>query len=178
MQVIGNGDVMSWQDHENAVNNAGVATTYVARGALMKPWVFTEIKEKRDWDISASERLDIVKKFASNGLEHWGSDLRGVESTRRFMLEWLSFAYRYVPVGLLEALPQRTNLRPPAFVGRNDLETLLASPDPRDWIKITELVLGPAPPGFLFTPKHKATSYAAGKGGGGGGGGGAKEQEF
>ena len=174
---------MSWQDHENAVTKAGVATTYVARGALIKPWVFTEIKDKRDWDISAGERLEIVKTFARNGLEHWGSDTRGVESTRRFMLEWLSFAYRYVPVGLIEALPQRTNLRPPAFVGRSDLETLLASPDPRDWITITEMVLGPAPPRFMFTPKHKATSYgssrdAEGQRGGDGGGGGAKEQEF
>ncbi|KAH7621338.1 hypothetical protein Ndes2526B_g03677 [Nannochloris sp. 'desiccata'] len=190
MQLIGNGDVMSFEDHERAITEAGVATTYVARGALMKPWVFTEIKERRHWDISASERLDLVKKFALNGIEHWGSDTRGIENTRRFLLEWLSFANRYVPVGLIEVLPQKTNQRPPAFVGRNDLETLLSSPDPRDWIYITEMVLGPALDGFRFTPKHKGTSYASAGGGGdpGGGGGGRgggkmknhgnKEQEF
>lgn len=161
IQVIGNGDVMSWQQHEQAVREAGVATTYVARGALIKPWVFTEIKERRDWDISASERLDLIRTYAGYGLEHWGSDARGIDSTRRFLLEWLSFAYRYVPIGIVEALPQRTNHRPPAFVGRSDLETLLSSPDPRDWIRISEIVLGPSPPGFTFTPKHKATSYAS-----------------
>lgn len=52
---------------------------------------------------------------------------------RRFLLEWLSFLHRYVPVALLEVVPQRLNWRPPAFVGRSDLETWLASDNPADW---------------------------------------------
>ena len=132
----------------------------LARGALIKPWLPTEIKEKRHWDISSSERLDLLKNFVNFGLEHWGSDTRGVNTTRRFLLEWLSFLYRYVPVGLLEVTPQYINERTSSnFVGRDDLETLMASNLPQDWVKISEMLLGKVPEGFKFSPKHNAKSY-------------------
>lgn len=127
--------------------------------ALIKPWIFTEIKEKKVWDISSSERLDMLKDFGNYGLEQWGSDTMGINNTRRFMCEWLSFLCRYVPVGLLETRSdgkqglQTINDRPPAFVGRDDLETLMASPLATDWIKITEMILGPSAPDFHFEAK-------------------------
>uniref|UniRef100_A0A3Q2P8J9 tRNA-dihydrouridine(47) synthase [NAD(P)(+)] n=1 Tax=Fundulus heteroclitus TaxID=8078 RepID=A0A3Q2P8J9_FUNHE len=129
------------------------------RGALIKPWIFTEIKESRHWDISSGERLDILKDFTNFGLEHWGSDTRGVEKTRSFMLEWLSFMCRYIPVGLLERVPQKINERPPYYMGRNYLESLMASQYVEDWIRISEMLLGPVPKNFNFLPKHKANSY-------------------
>jgi hypothetical protein len=54
--------------------------------------------------------------------------------------------------------------RPPQFVGRDDRETLLASTEVKDWIKISEMILGKAPPGFTFEPKHKSNSYAEAQG--------------
>jgi tRNA-dihydrouridine synthase 3 len=51
-------------------------------------------------------------------LEHWGSDTQGINNTRRFLLEWLSFTHRYVPVGLVENPPQRLHQKPPSYRGR------------------------------------------------------------
>ncbi|KOB66603.1 tRNA-dihydrouridine(47) synthase [NAD(P)(+)] [Operophtera brumata] len=158
--VFGNGDIMCYQDYAERRKLAPtIQGVMIGRGALIKPWIFTEIKEQKLWDIRSSERFDILKKYTNYGLEHWGSDTQGVENTRRFMLEWLSFLYRYVPVGLLERPPQKINERPPSYFGRDDLETLMASNNCTDWVKISEMLLGPVPDGFQFLPKHKANSY-------------------
>uniref|UniRef100_A0A2P2I5A0 tRNA-dihydrouridine(47) synthase [NAD(P)(+)] n=2 Tax=Hirondellea gigas TaxID=1518452 RepID=A0A2P2I5A0_9CRUS len=159
MPLFGNGDVLNYEDYVAQKQMAGVDGIMIGRGALMKPWIFTEIKENRHWDISSCERFDILKEFTNNGLEHWGSDSEGVEKTRRFLLEWLSFLHRYIPIGLLERPPQSINLKPPPYVGRNDLETLMASKGSQDWIKISEMLLGPVPDNFEFLPKHRANSW-------------------
>lgn len=156
--LFGNGDILSYEDAMRA-RETGVSGIMIARGALIKPWIFTEIKESRHWDISSSERLDILRDFSNFGLEHWGCDTRGVEKTRNFMLEWLSFMCRYVPVGLLERVPQKINERPPYYMGRNYLESLMASQNVGDWVRISEMLLGPVPKNFNFLPKHKANSY-------------------
>ena len=158
---IGCGDAMNWEEVEQHCALHGVDSVMVARGALIKPWLFTEIKEKRHWDISASERLDLIRDFTRYGLEHWGADPRGVETTRRFLLEWLSFTCRYVPVGLLEVQEAKINWRPRPYVGRSDLETKLASTNSKDWVEITEMMLGKVPEGFSFVPKHKSNAYQA-----------------
>jgi len=115
LALIGNGDIFSYTDWNQALGLAAgeegrsggrVDAGMVARGALIKPWLPTEIKEQRDWDISATERFEILKTYTPYGLTHWGSDTRGVETTRKFLLEWLSYLHRYIPMGLLDILPQ------------------------------------------------------------------------
>ncbi|KAJ2748195.1 tRNA-dihydrouridine synthase 3 [Coemansia sp. BCRC 34490] len=159
MALFGGGDVMSWEDYWAHMDRAVCDGVMVGRGALIKPWIFQEIKERRVWDISASERLDMLRTFANYGMEHWGTDSQGISNVRRYLLEWQSFLHRYIPAGLLEVLPQKMNQRPPAYYGRSDLETLLASDKVNDWIKISEMILGPAPDDFVFVPKHKSNSY-------------------
>ncbi|KAG6619337.1 tRNA-dihydrouridine synthase 3 [Phytophthora cinnamomi] len=156
---VGGGDVLSYEEFDEHLQNGKLDTCMLARGALIKPWLPTEIKERRHWDISASERFDLLKDFVRFGLEHWGSDQKGVNRTRRYLLEWQSFLCRYIPVGVLETLPQRINDRPSPYYGRNDLETLMASDQAVDWVKISEMLLGPVPDGFQFVPKHRANAY-------------------
>jgi tRNA-dihydrouridine synthase 3 len=138
---VGNGDCYSHEDYYNHMDNARVDSVMVGRGALIKPWIFEEIEKGQYLDKSATERLAYIEKFAKYGLQTWGSDEQGIGSTRRFLLEWLSFAHRYVPVGLLEHLPPNIQDRPPRFRGRNDLETLMASENYKDWIKLRYVLL-------------------------------------
>mmetsp|Transcript_37104 Transcript_37104/g.115458 ORF Transcript_37104/g.115458 Transcript_37104/m.115458 type:complete len:343 (+) Transcript_37104:688-1716(+) len=156
---IGCGDVLSFEEADEHCRSHGVDAIMIGRGALMKPWIFTELAERRHWDISASERFDLTRDFVNFGLDHWGSDARGVETTRRFLLEMLSFTCRYVPIGLLETMPPKINWRPRPYIGRSDLETKLSSQSAKDWIEISEMLLGKVPAGFSFTPKHKSASY-------------------
>lgn len=138
---IGNGDCYSHVNYYDNINKGGVDSVMVARGALIKPWIFEEIEKNQYIDKTASQRLEYVEKFVKYGLEAWGSDEMGIGLTRRFLLEWLSFTHRYVPVGIMEHLPPSLQDRPPAYRGRNDMETLLASDNYQDWIKIRFVTL-------------------------------------
>ena len=161
LDIIGNGDVYHWNDWYDFKAKAGCSTVMIGRGALIKPWLFREIKERRHIDISAAERFEIIQKYARYGLERWGSDQRGVDLTRRFLLEWLSFLCRYIPFGILEkpATMRQSVPHHQRYVGRNEMETLLSSRSVSEWIRITEMVLGPVnDSNFKFTPKHKASA--------------------
>lgn len=138
---VGNGDCYSHEDYYSHLSNASVDAVMVGRGALIKPWLFEEISSAQYLDKSATERLTYIEKFAKYGMQTWGSDEQGIGTTRRFLLEWLSFAHRYVPIGILEHLPPNIQDRPPTFKGRNELETLMASEHYTDWIKLRYVIL-------------------------------------
>jgi tRNA-dihydrouridine synthase len=60
--IFGDGDCYSSQDYWEKIEQSGVDGAMVARGALIKPWIFTEIKERREWDISSGERLELIRR--------------------------------------------------------------------------------------------------------------------
>lgn len=149
--IIGNGDIMSYDDWfshqsllETKIDDTEVlglcSCAMLGRGALIKPWLGKEIHDKQNYDISATERLEMLKRFVSYGFEQYGTDTHGVETTRRFFLEWQSYLHRYVPLGITDAV-QTISQTPPLFNGRSDLETLLSSPHVADWIKLSEMLI-------------------------------------
>ena len=178
----GNGDCYSHIDYYNHLDHASVDAVMIGRGALIKPWIFEEIAQGQYLDKSSRERLEYIEQFCRYGMQVWGSDEQGIGTTRRFLLEWLNFTHRYVPLGILEHLPPNIQERAQPWRGRDELETLMASENYKDWIKIrfvgfflcfvleryilltcpdSEMFLGPAHKDFRFQPKHKSNSYEA-----------------
>lgn len=66
--IFGGGDCFSSEDYWHKMDNYNVDGIMIGRGALIKPWIFTEIKERREWDISARERLELARKVRSTRL--------------------------------------------------------------------------------------------------------------
>jgi len=74
--IFGGGDCFSSTDYWGNVEQSGVDGVMIARGALIKPWIFTEVKERREWDISSRERMELIRKV------RFGFDVKMPELTR------------------------------------------------------------------------------------------------
>jgi len=74
--VIGNGDLLFPQEVRDRIAASGCAAVMTARGALIKPWIFTELT-RGYWDITADERLAIYRRYVRLAREHWGRVSRG-----------------------------------------------------------------------------------------------------
>ena len=165
VQFVGNGDVNNFEEWYRQLDPQGlnvddnVDSVMVARGALIKPWLFEEVDAQQYLDKSGAERLEICRDYARYAMEHWGTDAYGISQCRRFFCDFMSFFHRYVPMGICERYPVLLNERPPNWVGRNDTETLLGSTSSSDWIKLSEMFFGPAEDTFVYTPKHKSSSF-------------------
>lgn len=160
IQFVGNGDVNNWEDWYHYRDSIPeMDSIMVARGALIKPWIWEEIDAQQYLDKSSSERMDILADFSRYAMEHWGTDEYGIAQCRRYFCDFMSFFHRYVPMGICERYPVKLNERPPQWKGRDEIETMLGSLDSNDWIKLSEKFLGPVEANFNFTPKHKSNSY-------------------
>ncbi len=129
--VIGNGDILTCYEARDRMSRSGVRSVMLGRGALIKPWLFREIKVGRTWLPTPEERLAVLWRFAELLREHFGFDDRGRRRALRFMLWHLRFFCRYVPLPEAEhgtAARQHpllhSRLQPPAS---SSLERLLAT---------------------------------------------------
>ncbi len=94
--VVGNGDLLYPHEIEAARQRAGCAGVMVARGALIKPWIFRELTDGYR-DLSPDERLVIYRRYAALAIEHWRDDERGRAAAREFVKWHLGFWCRYAP---------------------------------------------------------------------------------
>jgi tRNA-dihydrouridine synthase 3 len=101
----------------------------VARGALIKPWIFREIRSGADEDPSPAERLAIYRAYVALAREHFGEDERGNRRVREFVLWHLGFWCRHVPRrqdGTYPAMQEREE----QFEPRSEEEASLSRNDP------------------------------------------------
>jgi tRNA-dihydrouridine synthase 3 len=125
--VVGNGDLLFAHEIQERLATSGCAGVMVARGALIKPWIFREATEGY-WDITAEERLAIYRRYVVLAREHWGLDDYGRTRFREFLRWHVGFWVRYAPQRPDGSWPSMQT-RESAFVPRSALEALLARTD-------------------------------------------------
>ena len=97
--VVGNGDILTWYEAEDRLELSHAQGVMIGRGALIKPWIFQEIEEKRDLNLTPQERVEVYSRLTRYMLEHFGNDAHGQRTTSSFM-SWhfdLLTRYRYLP---------------------------------------------------------------------------------
>lgn len=145
--VVGNGDILTHYEAEERRRRAGVRSVMLGRGALIKPWLFREIREGRAWEPSAEERFDVLLRFAALLREHFGADERGRRRAMGFLPWHLGFFCRYRPLPETE-WGERARAHPllqtrqPFGVGLPPLERLLRDPRAATHEALAALLLG------------------------------------
>jgi tRNA-dihydrouridine synthase 3 len=96
--VIGNGDILTAYEARERQRRSGVRSVMLGRGALIKPWLFREIKSGTTWLPTPEERFAVLWRLAELLREHFGEDERGRRRATRFLPWHLNFFCRYVPL--------------------------------------------------------------------------------
>jgi tRNA-dihydrouridine synthase 3 len=146
--VIGNGDLLYPHEIHERLASSGCAAVMIARGALIKPWIFREASGEY-WDITAEERLAIYRRYVELAREHWSHPPRspqeppdpattndgppaldeyGRTRLREFLRWHVGFWCRYAPRrpdGTWPSMQQRES----GFEPRSPLEALLSRTD-------------------------------------------------
>ncbi len=95
--VLGNGDLLTVWDFARRRRETPVRSFLVARGCLIKPWLFQELRKGRPWYPTVAERWRVMRRYLAHALEHFGDDAKGRERARRFVLWHLHFWHRWRP---------------------------------------------------------------------------------
>ncbi len=153
--VVGNGDLLFPHEIAAALSRSGCAGVMVARGVLIKPWLFREATEG-DLDQSPDQRLSLYARYVALGREHWGDDELGTKRLREFLLWHLGFWCRYAPKrtdGTYPSMQQRES-----SAQRTPLEFLLARQDAAAHAYLADQLLAGATPEVEGAPSPSAVN--------------------
>ncbi len=96
--ICGNGDILTYYEADARQQVSGCPAQMIGRGALIKPWIFKELKDKADYLPSARERLEIYYTFTRYLQEHFRTDEKGKKRAMYFLPWHFSFFCRYRPL--------------------------------------------------------------------------------
>ncbi len=96
--VVGNGDILTPYEARERMRRAGVGSVMLARGALIKPWLFREIREGKTWLPTPEERFGLIWRFVELLRDHFLDDERGRIRALGFLPWHLNFFCRYRPL--------------------------------------------------------------------------------
>lgn len=65
------------------------------RGALIKPWIFQEVREGRELALSAQDRVGVYRQLVSHMKDHFGDDAKGWRKASYFLPWHFDFFCRY-----------------------------------------------------------------------------------
>jgi tRNA-dihydrouridine synthase 3 len=139
--VVGNGDLLFPGDVEAARRRAGCAGVMVARGALIKPWLFREVAANQVEDPTPDARVALYRRYVEFARAHWGDDDHGLSRVRQFTRWHLGFWCRYRPPrpdGTCPSMQERDSV----FTPRSGLEALLARSDDAALDYMTDRLVG------------------------------------
>lgn len=147
--IIGNGDILTFFEAWRRLSETrGVAAVMVGRGALIRPWIFAEVKSGEEWLPTAEERATLIyRRLVLCYKEYLGDDAKGEHKSRWFLPSSIDFLNRYrpLPQSVYGGGNNEDDLTSPLMSRRDDLfdpklgetlaslsplERLLRSPDP------------------------------------------------
>uniref|UniRef100_A0A7S4EHY8 tRNA-dihydrouridine(47) synthase [NAD(P)(+)] n=1 Tax=Pseudo-nitzschia australis TaxID=44445 RepID=A0A7S4EHY8_9STRA len=95
--IIGNGDILTYFEARRRMEETGVDSVMVGRGALSKPWIFKEFNDNATWTPDLKERVQIYRTLASYMKDHFGDDDMGRKKSWNFLPWHFEFLSRYTP---------------------------------------------------------------------------------